>query len=348
MSQVTFDTILENKVKFGKYQYIAFSILALVDLTDGVELLTMSVLMPILQTEWKISDTTIEITTSSFYLGMFAGAIITGRIADMYGRKRTIILACFFQFAVSLWFSFINSEISLIILRFLYGVCYGFSLPITISHIAEISTKDLRGKIIICMNFCVSIGKIYGLFLIYICLNDFHSGNWRLMMIISAFTSLIVAIGNWYYLKESPRYYIASGLINEGVETLDYIGNTNNPDYVNIDCDEVKGLILYQRQEFNLDDKSNYKALFRPEMIGITLRLWAIWFALIFIEFGQYAILPFIISSGGAGFGTYLFAILGELPSIFFSLYVVDKENFGRKNTLTYCLILVSLLNLII
>ena len=348
MSSITFDSLLENRVGFGKYQYLSFAILALVDFTDGVELLTMSVLMSILQIEWKLSDITIEITTSSFYFGMFIGAIITGKVADQFGRRNTIIFACFFQFLVSLSFTFIDSEFSLILLRLLYGVCYGFSLPITIASIAEISTRDVRGKMIICTNYCVTLGKLYGLLLIYLCLNDFHSGNWKLMMKVSAFTSLAVCLGNWYYLKESPRYLIASCQINEGVEVLNYMGRVNNPNHEEISCSEVNALITYQKDFFNLEDKSNHKALFYPGMLGITLRLWSIWFALIFIEFGQYAILPFILGASKSGFGTYIMAVLGECPAIIFSLYVIDKENFGRKNTLTYCLIALCVMYLLI
>ena len=108
---------------------------------------------------------------------MFFGAIVTGKLADLYGRRITIIYACFSQFLFSFLFAYINSLSWLIILRFLYGFIYGFTLPITISAIAEISTKDVRGKLIICVNFCVTMGKLYALLLIFLCNTKINTYN---------------------------------------------------------------------------------------------------------------------------------------------------------------------------
>jgi MFS family permease len=348
-SILTFDEILNKKIGFGKYQYLSFIILGLVDLTDGVELLTMSVLMSILKNQWNISDFKIELMTSLFYLGMFLGAIITGKIADKYGRRLTIIVASFLQFLTSLSFAYINSPSQLMILRFIYGFCYGFSLPLTISTIAEITPLKYRGKMIICVNFCVTLGKLYGLFIIYLTLEDFRNGNWRKMMTISAISSFFVCIGILIFLKESPRYLIATGQINECVQVLDYIGEINNPlNYTKINDRETKDLLFYHKKIFDLNDRSNHHALFSNDLIGTTLRLWMIWFSLIFIEFGQYAILPFIFGGNKLGFASYIYTIMGELPSIFFSFYFIDKINYGRKNTLSICLIALGVLNFLI
>lgn len=85
--------------------------------------------------------------------------------------------------------------------RFLYGFTYGFTVAITTSVFAEITPKKYRGKGILFLNFCISIGKLYGLLLAYIFLNDFVSGNWRTMMICSGFPNLFVLVGSLYFLR---------------------------------------------------------------------------------------------------------------------------------------------------
>ena len=99
----------------------------------------------------------------------------------------------------------------MIIARFLYGFTYGFTVAITTSVFAEITPNKFRGKGILFLNFCISLGKLYGLLLAAIFLKDFTSGNWRSMMICSCLPNVIVFFGSVFFLRESPRYLIAHG-----------------------------------------------------------------------------------------------------------------------------------------
>ena len=102
------------------------------------------------------------------------------------------------------------------IARFLYGTTYGFSLPLTTSMLSEIIPSEYRGKGLVILNFFVSIGKLFGCILAAIFLTNFHSGNWKLMMIVSSFPSLAVFICSKMFLLESPRFLIASFRYEEG------------------------------------------------------------------------------------------------------------------------------------
>lgn len=75
--------------------------------------------------------------------------------------------------------------------RYFYGCIYGFALPLTTSMLSEIIPMKLRGKGLVVVNMFISIGKITGCVLAIICLDDFHTGNWRMMMMLSAFPSLV-------------------------------------------------------------------------------------------------------------------------------------------------------------
>lgn len=351
MEKNNFDEILENKIGFGRYQLITMAFLCLVDFNDGVELLSMSILMPILKREWEISKTWIEILSSIFYLGMFIGALITGKFADTKGRRTTLLYSSSFQFIIAFSFSKVNSLSVLIFLRFLYGFCYGFSLPLTISIVSEITPLKYRGKSIIFTNFCVSIGKVWGILLAWMVLDDMSTGNWRLLMVLCSLSSLIVVLGLIYYVKESPRFLISVGRFQEAAEIIDYMGRINHPHpreaYHPITQKEIDSLTRYYMATFDNTEQASPKALFNNKNLPITLRLWVIWFVLIFVEFGQYVLLPFILISQKSGFGTLLFAVIGELPAIFFSFYFIDLKNLGRKNTLTICILLFGVMNLL-
>jgi putative MFS transporter len=320
-----------------------------VDFNDGVELLSTSIITPILKREWEIPDIWIQVLSSIFYLGMFIGALITGNIADKQGRRITIIWASAIQFIIAFSFSIINNLFLLIICRFLYGFCYGFSLPLTISMVSEIVPMKYRGKCIILIYFCVSIGKVWGILLAYMVLNDFDYGNWRALMVLCYLSSLIVVFGVYTYVLESPRFLLSIHRFEEAFEVINKIGYINKADgYKELTDNEKDEMRYLQALTFKKDDQANPYVLFQSRNFPITIRLWIIWFAMIFIEFGQYVILPFILQSEKGGFGTLLFAIAGELPAIFISFYFIDKENLGRKNTLTYCLFGLTALNFIL
>lgn len=347
-SQTSFDEILENRIKAGKYQWVTMIILCLVDMNDGVELLSMSLIVPIIKKEWQISNFWIQVLSSIFYFGMMVGAMITGKIADTKGRKKAILYASFIQLIVGVSFSLINSLFLLIIFRFLYGFVFGFSLPLTISMVCEIFPLKYRGKCIIFTNFCTSIGKVYAILLAYLILIDFQTGNWRLLMIICSLSSIIVIIGLIFFVKESPRFLIAIEKFKEAFEIIDHIGKVNiGSNYTPLTEKEMDGLKNYQNSKFKSNEQASISALFNKKCLGITLRLWVIWFSLLFYEFGSLVILPFIFGEQKKGFGSILLTIAGELPSVFFAFFLIDLNGFGRKNSLTICLFITCLLNIV-
>lgn len=53
----------------------------------------------------------------------------------------------------------------MLLLRFCYGFAFGFTVAVTTSMFAEISPAEYRGKGILLINFCISIGKLYAVML---------------------------------------------------------------------------------------------------------------------------------------------------------------------------------------
>ena len=111
---LTFDEVLERRLSAGRYQWLAMFFLCFVDLNDGVELLAMSLILPIVKREWQLSSFEVELLSSVFYLGGMVGSQIAGSLADRYGRRNTIIYASMVQFIVA--FSFFG--------RMVWGLCW--------------------------------------------------------------------------------------------------------------------------------------------------------------------------------------------------------------------------------
>jgi len=333
---LSFDEILDRKLGAGKYQWIAMLFLCFVDLNDGSELLSMSLILPIIKREWELSNFSVELLSSIFYFGMMIGAQITGSLADRKGRKNTIIYASILQFIVGISFSLANGIFFLLVLRFLYGFVFGFSLPLSISMVSEIFPLKYRGKCIILTNFSTSIGRLYAILLAYIIFTDYHTGNWRLLMIMCSFSSMVVVIGTYFFVKESPRFLISAGRFEEAFKIIDEIGIINKgSDYKRLSENEKIGLKNYQEATYKAHEQANLSMIFSKKCLPVTLRLWALWFSFIFFAFGSLVVLPFIFADQKKGFAAILITIAGEVPALFVALFLIDLQNFGRKNSLT-------------
>jgi MFS transporter, putative metabolite:H+ symporter len=156
-------------------------------------------------------------------------AVVTGNYADRFGRRRLIALSAVLQVAVKVAFSAVAGVASMYAVRFAVGFCFGFSLPLTTSMIAEITPIEYRGKMLVIINFFLTLGKVLGCFLVYIFISpDLKSGNWRLMMITSGIIPLIVLYGSLTFILESPRFLLSVGQIDQAAEVIDKILLTNN------------------------------------------------------------------------------------------------------------------------
>lgn len=62
----------------------------------------------------------------------------------------------------------------------------------------------------------------------YFCLDSLEEGNWRMMLVLSSLPSLVVFLGSWLYLKESPRFLVAKGKVAEGADVLNFISAAND------------------------------------------------------------------------------------------------------------------------
>jgi len=91
--------------------------------------------------------------------------LISGKLADAHGRKRMIIIGSSFQFFFSLFFLFTNTFVTILINRFFYGLAFGITIVLTTSMYAESAPMKYRGKGLLFLNFCVSLGKFYGVIL---------------------------------------------------------------------------------------------------------------------------------------------------------------------------------------
>jgi putative MFS transporter len=346
---LSFEEITENKIGFGSYQYLVMFSIGLILIADGIEMSGMSLILPIITEEWKISQAIQGLLGTTLFLGFFVGSILGAIYSDRIGRMNSLQYVSLMQFFVGLVSCIVNNVYLFLLVRFLFGGLLGFMAPVIPSLCIELTPSDRRGRTTVVLMSLFSVGQFMSTVIAFLTLQDLTHGNWRLMLFICSFPPLFVFYGCYRYLKESPRYILLKEKdVNKGLEVLNYIGRFNNPDFKGFTHDDVDKLNEW-RNHLMKDPEDDFKRDFLtlvndPKYKMITYGLWGVWFCITFLMYGLVFILPFFLTQAKNGLLFLVITSLGEGSSGILAYFIVDVKLFGRKNSLAMTQIIASLM----
>lgn len=347
-----FEKLVNTRVEFGSYHIHQILFLSFIILTDGCEFSTLSLIMPILKKEWNVEQDLQGLLGSMLFIGVLIGSLLNGFLTDKIGRKRTITYVSITQFFLGILSSLISNVYLFIIVRALFGVLLGFVLPLVPGIASEWSPIEKRGKIMTVITAMYNIGQLLSILLASLCLENLGSGNWRILLLLSSFPSLLVFYGCLKFMVESPRYVMLSQDIHAGFDVLNYVIKYNKLNEENLfqtdkDFENFERWREHALKEFIENEKENFfiakiKEIFNKNYKKITLGLWCSWFGINFTAYGFIFIVPFFLDevdsdsilSKKSGIIALLIMTLGEAISGFLAYFVIDIPKFGRKNSL--------------
>ena len=285
-----FDEILTNKIGFGKFQILSILLISLVDLDDGVQLVLIPLILPLIKKEWSLSMVEVSTLASIFYIGMIFGSCLTGKIADIHGRRVSLVFSSLLQFIISFSFVFVSSYNQMIVARFFYGAVFGFSLPLTTALASEITPLKYRGRSIVMINFFMTIGKLYACLIASFFLIDLNHGDWKKIMMCSSFTPLLVFFLSALFLDDSARFLCARGNFENAWTIMDKMSLINNNKALNLSQMEKEKIKEWQKIHFQEIENLGFKSLLNHRNRSISIRLWIVWFCNNFMYYGQLAV----------------------------------------------------------
>jgi MFS family permease len=109
-----------------------------------------------------------------------------------------------------------------------FGICYGFTYPITTSSILEIMPLKFRGKFTVLLSLFTSVGRLTAIYIGKFIIVGKVEGEWRKFVFYLALFSSFAPILCILLLNESPRFLFALKKIERGIKELDHMGRTNN------------------------------------------------------------------------------------------------------------------------
>ncbi|NLI23878.1 MAG: sugar porter family MFS transporter [Bacteroidales bacterium] len=222
-----------NQVKQNKLLVIVIAaVAALGGLLFGFDTGVISGAIPFFQKAFNIGNDWVEIITTSGLIGAVIGAMFSGRITDIIGRKKVILSAAVIFIIGALWSGSAPSAPMLMVARFFLGIAIGvssFSVPL---YIAEISPTRIRGTLVSLFQLLITIGIMVSYLSDSIfTVPDNHPAYtecWRPMFYMGAIPALVMFIG-MIFLPETPRWLISKGREEECRKVLQKV---EDPDLV--------------------------------------------------------------------------------------------------------------------
>lgn len=192
-----------DDVPMTRLQIAAVVLCVALNAIDGFDVLAISFAAPGIAAEWGISRGALGIVLAMELIGMAAGSVVLGSIADNLGR-RPIILGCLVVMASGMYLaSQATSVNALLATRFVTGVGIGGMLATTNAMVAEYSNARHRNFNVVLMATGYPVGIIIGGSLATILLAHF---DWRAVFILGAAMTGVLLPAIWFLMPESISY----------------------------------------------------------------------------------------------------------------------------------------------
>ncbi|MEK0154942.1 aromatic acid/H+ symport family MFS transporter [Arthrobacter oryzae] len=196
--------------RFSKASAAAVLVCWLLVVFDGYDLIVYGTVQSSLITEtgWGLNKATAGTIGSMAFLGMMIGAIFAGRMADSWGRRRTI-LGCAIVFSIfTVLCAFAPNAAVFGALRLLAGIGLGGLVPSANALVAELVPTKWRSTIATLMMSGVPIG---GSIAALVGIQLIPAFGWQSMFLVAVLALVIVVPLGLKYLPETLAPASAAG-----------------------------------------------------------------------------------------------------------------------------------------
>lgn len=143
-------------------QYVAIGLCVLLNALDGFDILSISFASPGIAKEWGVDRAALGVVLSMELVGMAAGSVLLGQVADRIGRKITTLLCLSIMALGMLATTQVGSIEALAATRLLTGIGIGGMLATINALVAEYANDRARGAAVGIMAAGYPLGGIAG------------------------------------------------------------------------------------------------------------------------------------------------------------------------------------------
>ena len=207
--------------RITKPLFIAYSLIALGYILDGIDNMNYSVISPTLIENWGISVSTAGQVGSYYLLGMFFGYILGGVLGDRIGRKKTLIASVLGYSLMSILNGFVPNIELFMLARGITGIFTGICMGSAVTFITEVTSAERRGRVVVIMFLMTSVSSFLVTILFKYLILTFPDMGWRYILYIGG-AGIIPMLFAPRFIKESPRWLISKGRVSEAEGVMNY------------------------------------------------------------------------------------------------------------------------------
>ncbi len=157
-----------------------------------------------------------ELLTTMVVIGQIAGALGAGVLANVIGRKRSVVLILFAYAVFALLAAFSVSLPMLLTARLLLGLTIGVTVVVVPVYVAESAPTAVRGSLLTAYQLAIVSGLIVGYLTGYL-LAGTHSWRWMLgLACVPALLLLPLVIR----MPDTARWYVLKGRMDDARRAL--------------------------------------------------------------------------------------------------------------------------------
>ena len=157
-----------------------------------------------------------QAVVASLLLGAVVGSLVSGKLTDGLGRRRTLLITAGMFAAGALASAVSPSAAALIGSRFVIGLALGASSTAVPLYLAETSPKEKRGRLVSTNQFLIVVGILISYGVGYALAS---AEAWRWMLGLAAVPAVLMFVG-LLFLPESPRWLFGKGREDEALEVM--------------------------------------------------------------------------------------------------------------------------------
>src|SRR6266852_1053421 len=247
MADKEIPTWSDARLRGATFVYIAALFAALGGLLFGYDTGVISGALIFIKREFGLTTAAEEIVVSGVLLGATLGAIAGGKAADLFGRRRVLLVTAAIFGIGALGSAVAPSPTVLIASRIVLGLAIGLASTNVPVYLSEVAPPHARGWVVSLFQLAVTIGIVVAY------LTDYAFAGiegWRWMLSLAVVPALVFGTG-MFFLPETPRWLIHRGQHEVAHRVLVRIRGVAD---VNIEIDEIKASLAQQTESGHWTD----------------------------------------------------------------------------------------------
>jgi len=238
-------------IGFGLFHIIQMICMGVALSSDAVEVLVISLVLPQLTHDLNATDLQNAWLTSIIFLGMLIGDFLWGVLADIAGRRSTMILSLSLNGVAGFLSAVAPNYPIFVTLRFIGGIGIGGSLAVIATYGSEFISARWRGKYLGILSTFWTAGKILVGALAYfilplgckitINLGSLELHSWNVFLMLAAIPAVLGAI-LFFILPESPLFLLKTRKEKKAIQSFRIMNRWNR-----IWCFSKKKLFIIEK-----------------------------------------------------------------------------------------------------